>query len=93
MQYTSSEFRSLLEKNGMRQSMSRKGDCWDNAVAESFFKTLKVEKVNHMKYQTMKEAKTDLFRYIEIFYNRKRFHSTLGFTSPVKFRLQYEKAA
>jgi transposase InsO family protein len=91
VQYTSSEFRSLLEKNNMRQSMSRKGDCWDNAVAESFFKTLKVEQVNHVKYQSMQEAKTDLFRYIEIFYNRKRFHSTLGFTSPVNFRLQYEK--
>ena len=91
VQYTSNEFRSLLEKNKMRQSMSRKGDCWDNAVAESFFKTLKVEKVNHMKYETKQEAKTDLFRYIEIFYNRKRFHSTLGFTSPVNFRIQYEK--
>ena len=91
VQYTSNEFRSLLEKNKMRQSMSRKGDCWDNAVAESFFKTLKVEKVNHMKYQSKDEAKTDLFRYIEIFYNRKRFHSTLGFTSPVNFRIQYEK--
>jgi putative transposase len=91
VQYSSNEFRNLLEKNGMRQSMSRKGDCWDNAVAESFFKTLKVEKVNHMEYKTMQEAKTDLFRYIEIFYNRKRFHSTLGFTSPVNFRLQYKK--
>ncbi len=91
VQYTSNEFRSLLEKNKMRQSMSRKGDCWDNAVAESFFKTLKVEKVNHMKYKTKEEAKTDLFGYIEIFYNRKRFHSTLGFTSPVNFRIQYEK--
>ncbi|MBP6739874.1 MAG: IS3 family transposase, partial [Leptospiraceae bacterium] len=49
--------------------------------------------VNHMKYQTKEEAKTDLFRYIEVFYNRKRFHSTLGFTSPVNFRLQYKKAA
>lgn len=91
VQYTSNEFRSLLEKNKMRQSMSRKGDCWDNAVAESFFKTLKVEKVNHMKYQTIDEAKNDLFRYIEIFYNRKRLHSTLGFTSPVNFKIQYKK--
>jgi transposase InsO family protein len=91
VQYSCNEFRSVLEKNKMRQSMSRKGDCWDNAVAESFFKTLKVEQVNHVKYQTMQEAKTDLFRYIEIFYNRKRFHSTLGFTNPVDFRLQYEK--
>lgn len=91
VQYTSKEFRSLLEKNKMRQSMSRKGNCWDNAVAESFFKTLKVERVNHLKYQTKQEAKSDLFRYIEVFYNRKRFHSTLGFTSPVNYRLQYEK--
>lgn len=91
VQYSSNDFRNLLEKNKMRQSMSRKGDCWDNAVAESFFKTLKVEQVNHVKYQTKQEAKTDLFRYIEIFYNRKRFHSTLGFTSPVNFKIQSEK--
>jgi transposase InsO family protein len=91
VQYTSNEFRNSLEKNGMCQSMSRKGDCWDNAVAESFFKTLKVEHVNHVKYQTKQEAKTDLFQYIEIFYNRKRFHSTLGFTSPVNFKIQYKK--
>lgn len=90
VQYTSNEFRKLLKRNKMRQSMSRKGNCWDNAVAESFFKTLKIEKVNHMKYQNLQEAKSDLFRYIEVFYNRKRFHSTLGFTSPVIFRLKYE---
>ncbi len=93
VQYTSNEFRSLLEKNKMRQSMSRKGDCWDNAVSESFFKTLKAEKVNHMKYQTKQEARTDLFEYIEIFYNKKRFHSTLGFTNPANFRKQYQKRA
>jgi len=91
VQYASDEFRIVLEKYEMNQSMSRKGDCWDNACAESYFKTLKVEKVYHVKYQTKEQAVSDLFRYIEIFYNRKRLHSYLGFTSPVDFRKQYEK--
>lgn len=91
VQYASDEFRSILEKYKMNQSMSRKGDCWDNACAETYFKTLKTEKIYHVKYQTKEEAVSDLFRYIEVFYNRKRLHSYLGFTSPVDFRKQYEK--
>ncbi len=91
VQYASDEFRIILEKHKMNQSMSRKGDCWDNACAETYFKTLKAEKIYHVKYQTIEEAVSDLFRYIEVFYNRKRIHSYLGFTSPVDFRLQYEK--
>jgi len=65
--------------------MSRKGNCWDNAVAESFFHTLKVELVQGKIYDTRKEAKTDIFDYIEIFYNRQRRHSYLGYLSPVDF--------
>ena len=91
VQYTSDEFRSLLKKNKMKQSMSRKGDCWDNACAESYFKTLKAERVYHVKYETKEQAMSDLFRYIEIFYNRKRIHSFLGFTNPAEFRKQYKK--
>lgn len=91
VQYASKEFRNILVKYNMIQSMSRKGDCWDNAPSESFFKTLKVERVYHRKYQNKEEAKSDLFQYIEIFYNRKRLHSYLNFTSPVDFRKMYYK--
>jgi transposase InsO family protein len=91
VQYASDEFRSILEKYNMKQSMSRKGNCWDNAVAESFFKTIKAERVYHVKYQTKDEARSNLFQYIEVFYNRKRIHSFLNFTSPVDFRKQYKK--
>ena len=69
-------------------SMSRKGDCWDNAVSESFFKTLKAERVNDQDYWTREEAKTDIIDYIERFYNRKRLHSYLGYISPVEYELQ-----
>ena len=91
IQYASKEFRNILRENDMTQSMSRKGDCWDNAVSESFFKTLKSELIRNVKYKSMEEAEKSLFNYIEIFYNRKRIHSTLGFTSPIDFRKLYEK--
>jgi putative transposase len=65
--------------------MSRKGDCWDNAVAESFFHTLKVELIHGKTYNTRQEAKTAIFKYIEVFYNRQRRHSYLGYLSPVDF--------
>jgi hypothetical protein len=68
--------------------MSRKGDCWDNAVSESFFKILKVERVNDRDYWTQEEATTDITDYIERFYNRKRRHSYLGYISPVEYELQ-----
>ncbi|MCG6140543.1 IS3 family transposase [Leptospira mtsangambouensis] len=90
-QYASQEFRMKLNDNKMKQSMSRKGDCWDNAVSESFFKTLKSEFIRHVKFKSIEDAKKNLFFYIEIFYNRKRIHSTLGFTSPIAFRKLYEK--
>jgi putative transposase len=67
--------------------MSRKGNCWDNAVAESFFKTLKSDLVYGNNFQTMKEAKTAVFEYIEIWYNRKRLHSSLGYRTPLEMEI------
>ena len=84
-QYASHDFRLSLEQNGVIQSMSRKGDCWDNACAESFFKTLKAEEVFHRKYQTKEEARMSIFEFIEVFYNRQRKHSYLGYLSPEEF--------
>ena len=85
VQYTSAAFRKLLIDHGMRSSMSRKGDCYDNAPAESFFATLKIERVNRRVYSDIEEVKKDLFEYIEIFYNRKRFHSANDGLSPFEF--------
>ena len=85
VQYASNEFQALLKTNAIRCSMSRKGDCWDNAVAESFFHTLKVELIHGNFYNTPQEAKTTIFDYIEVFYNRQRRHSYLGYQSPVDF--------
>lgn len=85
VQYTSKEFRSMLNEFGMISSMSRKGDCWDNAPAESFFATLKRERVHRMNYRDIEEVKKDLFWYIEIFYNQKRLHSSNGYLSPAMF--------
>lgn len=78
VQYACKTFRNLIKSPLITQSMSRKGNCWDNAVAESFFKTLKVERVYQTVYKTRKEAKMDIFQYIEGWYNSKRFHSTIG---------------
>lgn len=84
-QYTSSSFRELLKNYGIVQSNSSTGNCYDNAVTESFFHTLKTELTYWEKYQTREEAKRSIFEYIEINYNRKRLHSTLGYLSPVEF--------
>ena len=75
--------------------MSRKGDCWDNAPAESFFKTLKTEMVYHQEFKSKQEAKLAIFEFIEVWYNRKRRHSSLGYLSPQAFeeKLQNEKKA
>ena len=70
---------------GIHGSMSRPGNCWDNAVVESFFATLKTELVHHRRFQTRQEAKTEIFEYLEGFYNRRRRHSTLGYLSPAEF--------
>jgi putative transposase len=69
------------------QSMSRKGDCWDNAVMESFYRSLKTELVHHEDYRTRREARRSIFDYIEVFYNRVRRHSTLGYVSPTDYEL------
>ena len=84
-QYASHAFQAKLGEYRMRCSMSRKGDCWDNAPTESFFNSLKNERVHGTKYRTREEAKADLFEYIEMFYNRRRRHSTLGSRSPMQF--------
>ncbi len=84
-QYASNFHRQMLQKNGFVQSMSGKGNCYDNAVAESFFSTLKSELTNHIKFQTKAQANRYIFEYIEAFYNRKRLHSTLGYLSPVEY--------
>jgi putative transposase len=84
-QYASQAFQAKLTEYGMRCSMSRKGNCWDNAPTESFFNSLKNERVHGQRYRTRAEAIADLFEYIEVFYNRKRRHSTLGSRSPLQF--------
>jgi transposase InsO family protein len=91
-QYASVEHRKLLKRYGIKQSMSRKGNCWDNAVSESFFHTLKTECVNHEKYPTREAAKKSIFDYIEVFYNRQRLHSNNGYLSPVEFEKQLKTA-
>ena len=87
-QYLSEEFQRLMADHGIQCSMSRRGDCWDNAAVESFFSTLKVERVYRRWYRTREEAKADLFQYIEGFYNPRRRHSTLGGLSPMQFEKQ-----
>ena len=84
-QYASENHRDILKQHGIKQSMSRKGNCWDNSVAESFFGTLKTELVHHSKFKTREEAKQEIFRYIEIFYNRKRIHSANDYLSPAEY--------
>ncbi len=84
-QYASKKHRALLKTHKIQQSMSRKGNCWDNAVAKSFFHTLKTELVFHERYKTREQAHTSIFEYIEVFYNRKRRHSTNGMMSPANF--------
>ena len=96
-QYASYAHKDLLNQHGIKQSMSRKGNCWDNAVAESFFHTLKTELVYHEIYETKAQANQSIFEYIEVYYNRQRMHSANYNLSPVEFEekmmLQVETAA
>jgi putative transposase len=92
-QYTSREYRADLAAHGMLASMSRKGDCYDNAVAESFFSTLEFELLMQNDWHTREDARRAIFRYIEIWYNRRRRHSTLGYISPAEYEAQLEEAA
>jgi len=87
-QYAAVEYQKLLVDTAMICSMSRKGDCWDNAPMESFFATLKTELVNREQFETREEAQAKIFEYIEVFYNRQRRHSSLGMKSPVDFEGQ-----
>ncbi len=87
-QYASNDFRKMLKDNDMLASMSRKGDCWDNAVMESFFGSLKTERVHRDHYKDHRQGKTAVFEYIETFYNTVRMHSTLGNKSPNEFEAE-----
>jgi hypothetical protein len=84
-QYAARQYQQLLTTHGITASMSRKGNCWDNACVESFFGTLKRELVYHRQYATRSEATQDIFEYIEVFYNRQRRHSTIGYHSPAEY--------
>ncbi len=88
-QYASIEYRDLLDEHGFVCSMSRKGNCYDNATKESFFHTLKTELVAHEDYLTRDDARTSIFEYIEAFYNRQRRHSSLNYLSPREFELKF----
>ena len=84
-QYAATRYEHLLDEHGITPSMSRKGNCWDNACVESFFGILKRELVYHRPYATREDARQDIFEYIEVFYNRRRRHSTLGYDSPAEY--------
>ncbi len=88
-QYAANEYQGLLKNNEIECSMSRKGNCWDNAVVESFFHTLKVECTHHESFKTREEAKRVIFEYIEVFYNRQRRHSTINYNTPAQYELMY----
>ena len=92
-QYASYDYRQLLSKHGFKQSMGSTGDCYDNAVMESFFHTMKTEWVFFEKYQTRSQAKTSLFDYVETFYNRERRHSALNYLSPLSYEQKFAMAA
>ncbi len=84
-QYASDDYQRVLKRRGIQCSMSRRGDCWDNAVVESFFATLKQELIHRRRFLTRCEATQEIFDYIEVFYNRQRRHSSLGYLSPAEF--------
>ena len=87
-QYSSEQFQQLLAEHGVLCSMSRSGNCWDNAAMETFFSTLKTERTNRKVYRTRDEARADVFDYIERFYNPRRRHSTLDYLSPLDYEQQ-----
>lgn len=92
-QYTSRAYRQLMEQSGIIVSMSRKGNCWDNAPTESFFGSLKEECVGNILYQSHEEARLALFTYLEIYYNRLRRHSALGYMSPLIYEQRMEQVS
>ena len=92
VQYAAKEYQHLLSQHDIVCSMSRKGNCWDNACVESFFSTLKVECVYQRRYRTRDEARRELFEWMELYYNRQRRHSTLGYRSPAQFEAMADLA-
>lgn len=92
-QYCSNDYQKMLKSFGFISSMSRQGNCWDNAIAESFFHRLKIELIYAERYATREMAKQNIFQYIEVYYNRVRRHSSIGSIAPVVFENQYKKAA
>ncbi len=92
-QYACGLYQKTIKENDFICSMSRKGNCWDNAPSESFFHTLKTELVHHQRYRTRAEAKQEIFEYIEVFYNRKRRHSTNGYQTPLAYEQASRKVA
>lgn len=92
-QYTSEVYREELARHGIMASMSRRGNCWDNAVAESFFSTLKTELLHRKSWRSREELHAALFDYIEVFYNRRRIHSTLGYKTPAEVEDRYGRVA
>ncbi|WP_096186060.1 IS3 family transposase [Evansella halocellulosilytica] len=92
-QYASKEYRQRLESYGMEASMSRTGNCYDNACVESFFSVLKKELLKGRRFKTKEQAYTSMFQYIEFFYNRKRIHSSIGYLSPMQYAKQFDRKA
>jgi transposase InsO family protein len=93
VQYASTSYREVLERHGIRQSMSRRGNCLDNAPMESFFATLKTEHVHQARFRSREQAKAAVFDYVEIFYNRQRLHSAVGYRTPAEARASMEGTA
>ena len=91
--YTANDYKKAMSNRDIEISMSRKGNCWDNAVAESFFATIKKELIYQTHFKTRREAANAIFEYIEVFYNRVRKHSKLGYTSPIQYRDNCKTAA
>jgi putative transposase len=93
VQYCATAFRGLAADRGIVQSMSRKGDCWDNACAETFFASLKTELVGSRIFVTREQARREIFEYLEVFYNRRRLHSYLGYLTPDEFERSLAREA
>ena len=91
VQYRGNEYQEALRMHGLRCSMSRKGNCWDNAVMESFFSRLKVELIYAENYRAVDEARAGIFEYIEMFHNRRRRHSAIGYLSPHEYEQQFNQ--
>lgn len=89
IQFRTNKYHGMLKENGIGGSMSRKGNCHDNAAMESFFHTLKTEHTHHYRYKSRNEAKQSIFEYIEVFYNQQRRHSYLDYLTPDEFERQY----